>query len=198
MITRIIYSAVALFTFISLIPDTMTAAEHAVSTHVSGEAVHVDAHADAAAHAGPHIPSPKGEAIPGWNILGVDITNTVLSTWIFMVLLFILVGLLYSALHTDKMPRMKAFGLDITSRMLAYITGLLEDKGKARKYMWLLGGLGVVIFLGNIFGLILDVITIIIPSLHGYLRPIYSDMSTTLFMSLSVILIAQTMGIIMK
>ena len=90
MITRIIYSAVALFTFLSIIPDTGTAAEPEATTQVvSGEATHAVA---SEAHAvGPHIPLPKGDIIPGWEIAGINITNTILSTWIFIVLITILV-----------------------------------------------------------------------------------------------------------
>lgn len=64
-----------------------------------------------------------------------------------MILLSILVGVFHIAITTDKMPRLKAFGLDIVARILAYTTGLLGDRGVAKRYVWLLGGLMVVIFL---------------------------------------------------
>lgn len=107
-------------------------------------------------HTGPHIPAPKGDIIHGWSFFGIDISNTVFSTWLFMGFLFLLIAILYVAIRTDKLPRLKAFGLDITNRLLAYSTGLLGDRGLAHRYMWLLGGLMIVIFAGNIFGLILD------------------------------------------
>lgn len=75
--------------------------------------------------AGPHIPAPKGDIIHGWDIAGVHITNTIFSTWIFMVLLTVLIGVFSVAIRTDRFPRLKAFGLDITERILAYTTGLL-------------------------------------------------------------------------
>ena len=58
------------------------------------------------------------------NISGneIHITNTVFSTWIFMVLLFILVGVFHFAITTNKMPRFKAFGVDVVARILAYTT----------------------------------------------------------------------------
>ncbi len=56
-----------------------------------------------------------------------------------MAVLFILVAILYTAIRTDKLPRIKAFGLDIVNRILAYATGLLGDRGMAHRYMWLLG-----------------------------------------------------------
>ena len=55
----------------------------------------------------------------------IHITNTVFSTWIFMGIIFSLIALFYVAIRTDKFPKIKAFGLDISSRMLVNITGLL-------------------------------------------------------------------------
>lgn len=58
----------------------------------------------------------------------------------------------------------------------------------------------VVIFVGNLFGLVLDFLVLISTHnwLAAYIRPIYSDLSTTLVFSLTVILIAQVTAITMK
>lgn len=66
--------------------------------------------------------------------------------------------------------------------------------------MWLLGGLIVVIFLGNLAGLIFDWMVLISKDewLGAYLRPIYSDLSTTLVFSLTVILVAQLTAFYLK
>jgi F-type H+-transporting ATPase subunit a len=154
----------------------------------------------AAEHAGPHIPAAKGDFIHDWAIGGIHITNTVFSTWLFMGFLAILIAVLYMAIRTDRLPRIRAFGLDIVSRILAYATGLIGDKGIAHRYMWLLGGLIVVIFLGNLFGLILDWLVLVSEGnwLGAYLRPIYSDLSTTLVFSTTVILVAQITAFYMK
>ena len=126
MITRILYSAVALATFLVMIPDTGTAATPvpAGQVEVVSQEVHegmtasehatmmaTEEHgADAAGHAaGPHIPNAKGDIIEGWEIAGIGITNTVFSTWIFVVLMMVLVGVFSLAIRTDKMPRIKAF-----------------------------------------------------------------------------------------
>ena len=154
----------------------------------------------AAEHAGPHIPAAKGDFIHDWAIGGIHITNTVFSTWLFMGFLAILIAVLYMAITTDRLPRIRAFGLDIVSRILAYATGLIGDRGMAHRYMWLLGGLIVVIFLGNLFGLILDWLVLVSAGnwLGVYLRPIYSDLSTTLVFSTTVILVAQITAFYMK
>jgi F0F1-type ATP synthase membrane subunit a len=98
------------------------------------------------------------------------------------------------------MPKLKAFGLDVNARMLSYIGGLLGDSRAARKYLWLLGGLMVLIFVGNLFGLVLDLLVLISHDewLAQYLRPIYSDLSTTLVFSLTVIMVAQLSAFYLK
>ncbi len=80
---------------------------------------------DTSVPTGPHIPAPKGTAIGDWMIGNIHITNIMLSTWIFMVFLFVLIAFFYVAIHTNKFPKLRAFGLDIMDRMLVNITGLL-------------------------------------------------------------------------
>jgi F0F1-type ATP synthase membrane subunit a len=51
----------------------------------------------------------------------------------------------------------------------------------------------VIIFVGNLYGLILDWMVLVSKdhSLGHYLRPMFSDLSTTLVFSLTVIMVAQ-------
>jgi hypothetical protein len=42
-------------------------------------------------------------------VAGFPITNIVLSTWIFMVVLFVLIALFYTAIKTSALPKTKAF-----------------------------------------------------------------------------------------
>lgn len=151
-------------------------------------------------HAGPHIPSSKGEIIPGFTVAGFPITNTIFSTWIFMAVFFVLIALFYTAIRTSLLPRVRTAGLDVVSRIFSYATSLLGSAQMARRYMWLLGGVMVIIFSGNIFGLILDWFVLISDKnwLAAYLRPMYSDLSTTLVFSTAVILTAQITAFAMK
>lgn len=153
-----------------------------------------------AEHEWPHIPAPKWDVIEGWSIGGLPITNTVFSTWIFMGFLFLLVAVMNIAIRTNKLPRIKAFGLDIVNRIYMYAKNLIWDEKMAKNYLWLLGGLIIVIFLGNLMGLIFDWLTLVSKDewLGHYLRPIYSDLSTTLVFSLTVILIAQLTAFYLK
>ena len=157
-------------------------------------------HAESEAHSGPHIPKPKGDIIPGWSIGWLHITNTVFSTWIFMALLFVLVGIMYIAITTQSLPRLRAFGLDIVNRIYVYAKSLVGDEKIAKTYLGLLGGLIIVIFLGNLCGLVFDWLVLVSKDewLGAYLRPIYSDLSTTLVFSLTVILVAQLTAFYLK
>lgn len=151
-------------------------------------------------HVGPHIPSSKWEAIDGFSLGWLPITNTVFSTWLFMAVFFVIVAMFYAAIRTKALPRVRALGLDVTDRLFAYSTSLLGNAQMARRYMWLLGGIMVIVFMGNIFGLLLDWLVLISANnwLAVYLRPMYSDLSTTLVLSSAVILIAQVSAIMMK
>jgi F0F1-type ATP synthase membrane subunit a len=219
---RTFTTLIAIISFLILVPETGTAApqiENEAWIHISGELIqdssapqHGEVVSDweheinnaehGGGHEGPVIPSSKWEIIFSFDVgdTEIHITNTVLSTWVFMILLCILVGVFHIAISTDKMPRLKAFGLDIVARILAYTTGLLGDRGIAKRYVWLLGGLMVVIFLGNLYGLMLDWFVLVSyeHSLGKYLRPMYSDLSTTLVFSLTVIMVAQFSAIRLK
>lgn len=149
-----------------------------------------------------HLDGPEIPDITGWytgiDIFGTPITTTVLSTWIFMVVLFIIVGLFYIAITTDKFPKLKTLGLDAVSRLDNFLVDTVGQKKYARIYFPMLGGFFVFILLSNFFGLILDYLTLSFPFLHSYIRPFNSDMSTTLAMAVAVIIIAHIAGMIRK
>ncbi len=143
-------------------------------------------------HTGPHIPSLSGEGI-GFSVGPMEITSTLLSTWVFMVVLFVIIWLFHRA-----NPKIKAIGMDLISRLDIMCITLIGNKEKARQFFPLLAWFFVFIFLANIFWLLLDFINLIIPSMHAYLRPINSDINTTLILGTSTILIAQATGIFVK
>ena len=117
-----------------------------------------------------------------------------------MALLFVLVGIMNIAITTQSLPRLRAFGLDIVNRIYMYARSLVGDEKIAKTYLWLLGGLIIVIFLGNLCGLVFDWLVLVSKDewLGAYLRPIYSDLSTTLVFSLTVILVAQLTAFYLK
>ncbi len=77
--------------------------------------------------------------IDGLSVAGLHVTNTILSTWIFMAFLFVAVGILYTAIRTDIFPRVRAFGLDVIGKLDDFLTNALSDKRIARKFLPLVG-----------------------------------------------------------
>lgn len=144
-----------------------------------------------AEHHGPHIPSTMGDPVPG---LPSAITTTVLSTWIVMFILFAFVAVLNRALKGGS-STMKTFGLDLMSRLDAFISGTVGEKEAGRKFFWLLGSFFVFIFLANVIGLMLDWLILVAPKLAYYVRPINSDLNTTLVMGLTAVVVAQATAI---
>ena len=56
-----------------------------------------------------------------------------------MGVLFLLVAFMYAAISTEKLPRLRAFGLDIVNRIYMYARNLVGDEKIAKNYLWLLG-----------------------------------------------------------
>lgn len=75
---------------------------------------------EVATQSGPAIPGIVGEKI--FKIGDVDITTTVLSTWIFMVVLFVVIGVFYLAIKTNKLPKIRTLGLDLVTRLNNFLT----------------------------------------------------------------------------
>lgn len=144
-------------------------------------------------HHGPHIPETMGTPVPG---LPHFVTTTILSTWIVMVVLFALVTALNRALKNDS-SKLRAFGLDIMARLDAFIRGSV-GKETGRKYFWLLGTFFVFIFFSNVLGLLLDWVVLVSPPAKDYLRPINSDLDTTLVLGLTSVIVAQAASIYHK
>ena len=166
------------------------------------ETVHevaVSSEAHAGTHEeGPHILAVTGEPIHDWQIAGYPITTTVFSTWIVMAVIFVFVALFQIALRTNLIPRFRSLGLDIVTRFDDFLTGILDSKKAVRVFLPLVAGFFIFIFVGNIVGLIFDYVTMSVPSLRTYLRPINAEISTTLVMALATIIIAQATAIIIK
>ncbi len=142
-----------------------------------------------------HIPTIQGEVIPHMVIAGVPISNTVFSMWLFMVILFIAVGFLFTAIKTRAFPRLRSIGIDLIKRIDDFFVDSMESKKHARVFLPLIGGFFVYIFLSNVFWLGLDWINFIFEGGHEYLRPINSDLNTTVVMAVTVILVSQVTAI---
>ncbi len=151
------------------------------------EAAGTTEHQTSAEHSGPHIPSTMGTPVEG---LPSFVTTTVVSTWVVMLVLFAFVGMLRGAL-SKKSSKLKSFGLDVMGRLDAFLSGTVGSKDVSRKYFWLLGSFFVFIFAANLVGLILDWIILVAPKAAAYVRPVNSDLNTTLVMGLTAVVVAQ-------
>lgn len=195
---RIIIATLVLFGLFGFAEQSTMAAStepvHVNTTHSSA----VTPDLATTEHHAPHILPVAGDAVEGLSLFGYPVSNTILSTWIFMGFLFVSVLILYVAIRTDAFPKVRTFGLDIVNRLDTFLTNALADKKSARTFLPLVGGFFIFIFLGNIFGLIYDWIAIIFPSMHAYLRPINSDLNTTVVLAVTTIVVAQFTGIFKK
>jgi len=100
----------------------------------------------------PHIPQIQGETI---NSLGISNTN--LSTMIFFVFIVILSLFANRALKSKKKSKLRTFFLSFVQFTDKQIRGAFEnDKTFARKFYPLIVGLFLIVFLGNMWGLVID------------------------------------------
>ena len=127
----------------------------------------------------PHIPQISGERIDGlW------ISNTNLTTVIFFFLILIMSLFANRALQSNKKSKLRTFFLTFIKFMDTEIRKSFwtseKNKKIARTYFPLIVWIFLIIFLGNIFGLMIDWLGMSINGniLH-YLRPIHADLNTT-------------------
>lgn len=144
---------------------------HMDSTHGS------DTHAEA--HHWPHIPTIQWETVYG------PISNTVVATFVFFILITIVSFFANKALKSDKKSKLKLFFLTF----IKFFDGFLRDgfwsKKTAREFFPLIAGFFIIILFGNLLGLIIDWLgSSVSESIFYVLRPMHSDVNTTLVLSL--------------
>lgn len=89
-------------------------------------------------------------------------------------------------LKNNKKSKLKLFFLTFTKFFDDQLRDAFDgDKKKARQYYPLIVGMFFLILFGNLFGLIIDWFGLsVLPSLLYYMRPMHSDLNTTLVLSL--------------
>ncbi|MBW7954323.1 F0F1 ATP synthase subunit A [Candidatus Gracilibacteria bacterium] len=142
-------------------------------------------------HAGPHIPKIQGEQVYG------PISNTNVSTFIFLILILIFGIFARNALKREK-SRLKTGILNFIGFIdKNLIDSFHGDKLFARSAFPLIAGFLIVILFGNLFGLIIDWLGGSISSnILEYLRPMNSDLNTTLVLGLITVVVM--LGITLK
>lgn len=129
---------------------------------------------------GLHIPLIQWEYVYG------PITNITLTIFIFLIIVTIVAVYAKSALKNNKKSKIKLFFLTFTKFFDDQLRDAFDgDKKKARQYYPLIVWMFFLILFGNLFGLLIDWFGLsVLPSLLYYMRPMHSDLNTTLVLSL--------------
>lgn len=132
-------------------------------------------------HAGPHIPKIQWEQIYG------GITNTTLTTFIFLIFIIIFAIKGKIALNKPK-SRLKIFLITTIRFFDNFLKDSFHDKAFARKHFMIVVWIFTIILFWNLFGLVIDWLIAAVPIwIEAYLRPINSDVNTTLVLALIAI-----------
>lgn len=141
------------------------------------------------AHDAPHILTVPPHAFAESGYLSY-VTNTVFSTWIFIVIVAVFSGFLYLASKKES-GFLRTTGYLIVKNLKAFFEPLLGHNLPLTKTLWFVGGVFLYILGANLYSLTLDWLLAFSPeSWHNYLRPINSDINTTLGMAVLMILIS--------
>ena len=123
-----------------------------------------------------HIPLIQGETV-WW-----PITNITVTIFIFFIIVLFVCLFARKALNADKKSKLKIAILHFVDFFNKYLIEVFwGDKIFARKYFPIIVGMFCIIFFGNIFWLIIDWAGLSISEkILYYLRPMHSDVNTTL------------------
>lgn len=139
------------------------------------EVLHTEAHAE---HAWPHIPSIQGEQ------LAYGISNTVVTTIIFALMLVILAFVWNRSLKNNKKSKFKTWIITFIKFFDNYLRWVFWNKELSRKYFPLVTWIFIIIFFWNLFWLLIDWLwASVSETIFHYLRPMHSDLNTTLVLA---------------
>jgi len=142
----------------------------------SSEQISTQAHVES-----PHIPKIQGEYIYG------ILTNTILTSVIFLFFVIVFSFFANKALKSKK-SKFKSAILNILWFFDKYLIEHFSDKKFARSFFPLIIWIFFIIFFANIFWLIIDWLGSVFPIIFIYLRPINSDLNTTLVLAVLVVI----------
>lgn len=139
---------------------------------------------------GPHIPSIQGETV-FWFI-----SNTTLTTILFLAIISLVSYHANKALKSSEKSKVKLFFLSFVKFFDTYLRDSLGDKQFARKYYSLVTGVFIIVFFWNILGLLIDWLwSSISPTILSYLRPMHSDLNTTLVLATITLIVMLWIGV---
>ena len=127
-----------------------------------------------------HVPTIQWEQVWG------PISNTVVTTFVFLFIVIIFAFFAKRALKSTKKSRLKLWVLSFVKFFDNFLSeGFWDDKKTAREFFPLIVWFFIIILWGNLFGLIVDWFgTSVSPSIFYVMRPMHSDVNTTLVLSI--------------
>lgn len=145
---------------------------------------------EASHHEGPHIPLIQGETVWG------PISNITLTLIVFL-MLTVMLALWANRSLKKGTGKVRLFFLSFIQFFDGYIRDTFDgDKKSARKFFPLIVGMFFIIFFGNLLGLVIDWFGMSIsPTLLSYLRPMHSDLNTTLVLAVVTIVMYLTIQV---
>ncbi len=131
-------------------------------------------------HSALHVPTIQWEQVWG------PISNTVVTTFVFLLMVIVFSFFAKKALVSEKKSRLKLGVLSFVKFFDGFLSEWFwDDKKMAREFFPLIVWFFIIILWGNLFGLIVDWVgTSITPSLFYVMRPMHSDVNTTLVLSI--------------
>ena len=138
----------------------------------------------------PHVPKIQ------WEQVWWPITNTTLATFVFLIIVVVVSVRAKLALWKKK-SKFKTALLHIIGLLDSYVIESFGDKKFARAFFPLIVGIFFIILFGNLFGLVIDWLgSSVSPTTLVYLRPMHSDLNTTLV--LGIVTVVSFLGIAIK
>lgn len=137
-----------------------------------------------------HIPTLAPDVL--FHIGGIAITNTLINTWIGIVLLLVF-GILIKkkcSLRPGKLQNASEYILEL---LFPYFDTVTQDRRKTMKFLPLVGSVFFFILLSNWLGLLPGTGSILIGS-EPLLRPANTDLNLTLAMALTAVIASHILG----
>lgn len=139
-----------------------------------------------------HIPTLAAE--PVFNIGGFAVTNTLVNTWIALVI-FLVVGLLVSRRVSLRPGKLQNFWEYILELLMGYFDQVTGDRKKTLRFLPVVGSVFFFILLSNWLGLLPGTGSITVG--HApLLRPANTDLNLTVAMALVAVISSHIFGLI--
>ena len=137
-----------------------------------------------------HIPTLAPEVL--FQIGSINITNTIINTWI-AILLFLVLGLLLLRNIKDKPGKLQNACEFILEKILPFLDQVTGSRKKTIKFLPIVGSIFFFILLSNWLGLLPGTGSIKLG--HSFLlRPANTDLNLTLVMALTAVLSSHILG----